>query len=64
MRLKKLDKDPENAEKLGTAMMALIPVVKEAAGFPLMAAAWRLAGAGRAEDDASTLTGRGEEGDL
>lgn len=35
-----------------------------AAGFPLMAAAWRLAGAGRAEDDASPLTGRGEEGDL
>lgn len=32
VRLKKLDKDPENAEKLGTAMMALIPVVKEAAG--------------------------------
>ncbi len=35
-----------------------------AVGFPLMAAAWRLTGPDAPEDDASTLTGRGEEGDL
>ena len=32
VRLKKRDKDPEKAERLQNALMALIPVVKEAAG--------------------------------
>lgn len=45
-------------------MERLGPVGFLAVGLPLMAAAWRLAGPDAPEDDASTLTGRGEEGSL